>query len=88
MYIRLSIYFFWREGGGVKIKKLAYVLEGGGGGLSKNEQGGGRGSKIGKFERTYFLNAPLSALKRLDCSFQHSTFLEQFSKSEANYTVI
>ena len=31
--------------------------------MNSEEQGRGRGSKIGNFERTYFLNAPLK--KRL-----------------------
>ena len=47
MYVYLST-FLEGGGGGVKIKKLAYVLEGGGGGCpktNKGEQGGGEGGQ-------------------------------------------
>ena len=63
MYVYLST-FLEGGGGGFKIKKSAYVLEGWG--LSKNEQGQTRGLKVAKFERTYFLNAPLKKWAHLE----------------------
>ena len=62
IYVYLST-FLEGGGGGVKIKKLAYVLWRGCPKTNEGEQGGGGGgSKITKFERTYFLNAPLQEI--------------------------
>ena len=70
----------------VKIKKLAYVLEGGGGGgvcpkTNKGKQGGGGGGggvKIAKFERTYFLNAPILIVSSIQHFCRQSNVFFEF----------
>ena len=55
IYVYLSTFVGGR--GGCQNKKISVRTRGGGGVVQKRTRGGG-GSKIAKFERTYFLNAP------------------------------